>query len=66
MAFRAVMSRRVTNQSSDIRARWMSTWWGNLEPTVKDPILGITKAFLADPSPSKVNVGVVSSLNFHS
>lgn len=31
-----------------------------MEPAPKDPILGVTEAFLADPSPSKVNVGVVS------
>jgi hypothetical protein len=39
----------------------MSTWWRSVEPAPKDPILGVTEAFLADPSPSKVNVGVVSS-----
>ena len=33
-----------------------------MEPAAKDPILGVTEAFLADPSPDKVNVGVVSSL----
>lgn len=32
-----------------------------MEPAAKDPILGVTEAFLADPSPDKVNVGVVSS-----
>lgn len=43
----------------------MSSWWRNVEPAAKDPILGVTEAFLADPSPDKVNVGVVSSsLNF--
>lgn len=31
-----------------------------MEPAPKDPILGVTEAFLADPSPDKVNVGVVS------
>lgn len=38
----------------------MSTWWRSVEPAAKDPILGVTEAFLADPSPDKVNVGVVS------
>ncbi|KAH0448253.1 hypothetical protein IEQ34_022053 [Dendrobium chrysotoxum] len=40
--------------------RSMSTasWWGHVEPAAKDPILGVTEAFLADPSPDKVNVGV--------
>lgn len=40
----------------------MSSWWGSVEPAPKDPILGVTEAFLADPSPDKVNVGVVSFL----
>ncbi|KAG0454760.1 hypothetical protein HPP92_024052 [Vanilla planifolia] len=40
--------------------RFMSTssWWDHVEPAAKDPILGVTEAFLADPSPEKVNVGV--------
>lgn len=37
----------------------MSSWWRNVESAPKDPILGVTEAFLADPSPNKVNVGVV-------
>lgn len=41
-------------------ARCMSSWWRSVEPAPKDPILGVTEAFLADPSPDKVNVGVVS------
>jgi aspartate aminotransferase len=36
----------------------MSSWWKSVEPAPKDPILGVTEAFLADPSPEKVNVGV--------
>ncbi|KAL2528494.1 Aspartate aminotransferase [Forsythia ovata] len=40
--------------------RSMSTsWWKHVEPAPKDPILGVTEAFLADPSPDKVNVGVL-------
>lgn len=39
-----------------------TSWWKSVEPAAKDPILGVTEAFLADPSPDKVNVGVVSSL----
>jgi aspartate/tyrosine/aromatic aminotransferase len=41
----------------------MSSWFRNIEPAPKDPILGVTEAFLADQSPNKVNVGVVSSSN---
>ncbi|GLT26702.1 hypothetical protein SLA2020_017480 [Shorea laevis] len=36
----------------------MSSWWRSVEPAPKDPILGVTEAFLADPNPNKVNVGV--------
>lgn len=64
MAFRAVMSGRVPRWSSDSGARSMSSWWRSVDPAPKDPILGVTEAFLADSSPNKVNVGVVSSL-FH-
>lgn len=61
MAFRGVASWRAARRSSGLGARWMSTWWRSVEPAPKDPILGVTEAFLADPSPNKVNVGVVSS-----
>lgn len=36
------------------------TWFGNVEQAPKDPILGITEAFLADDNPKKMNLGVVS------
>ncbi|GJN19414.1 hypothetical protein PR202_gb06692 [Eleusine coracana subsp. coracana] len=39
-------------------ARQMSSLFGHVEPAPKDPILGVTEAFLADQSPDKVNVGV--------
>jgi aspartate aminotransferase len=39
-------------------ARAMASLFGHVEPAPKDPILGVTEAFLADPSPDKVNVGV--------
>ena len=35
------------------------TWFGNVEQAPKDPILGITEAFLADENPNKMNLGVV-------
>lgn len=34
------------------------TWFGNVEQAPKDPILGITEAFLADDNPKKMNLGV--------
>jgi hypothetical protein len=40
-------------------ARQMSSLFGHVEPAAKDPILGVTEAFLADQSPDNVNVGVV-------
>ncbi|GFS45555.1 aspartate aminotransferase 1 [Actinidia rufa] len=55
------MSRRVLSSSTAaaaLGARSMSSWWQSVEPAAKDPILGVTEAFLADPSPDKVNVGV--------
>ncbi|GFS45514.1 aspartate aminotransferase 1 [Actinidia rufa] len=55
------MSRRVLSSSTGAAAfgaRSMSSWWQSVEPAAKDPILGVTEAFLADPNPDKVNVGV--------
>lgn len=51
-------------QRSAFGTRSMS-WWRSVQPAPKDPILGVTEAFLADPTPHKVNVGVVS-LSFFS
>lgn len=36
----------------------VATWWGHVEPAPKDPILGVSEAFLADKHPQKMNVGV--------
>ncbi|XP_071706220.1 aspartate aminotransferase, mitochondrial [Rutidosis leptorrhynchoides] len=58
MAFRtAINKQRILTSSSSV-SRSMSSWWKHVEPAPKDPILGVTEAFLADPSPDKVNVGV--------
>ncbi|XP_021732930.1 aspartate aminotransferase, mitochondrial-like [Chenopodium quinoa] len=58
----SAISRAVTARTPPLMggARWSSssTWWGHVDPAPKDPILGVTEAFLADPSPNKVNVGV--------
>lgn len=65
MAIRAAISDRCSKlSSSSLGARSLSSWWGNVEPAPKDPILGVTEAFLADPSPDKVNVGVVRAFLF--
>ncbi|KAJ8753449.1 hypothetical protein K2173_019848 [Erythroxylum novogranatense] len=64
MAFCKAMALGSTRQSSSRTAsavagvRFMSSWWKSVQPAAKDPILGVTEAFLADHSPDKVNVGV--------
>ncbi|CAN1229808.1 Aspartate aminotransferase, mitochondrial [Linum perenne] len=62
MALRHALSSRLTRQrgwTAGVGAtRTMSSWWEGVEPAPKDPILGVTEAFLADTSPDKVNVGV--------
>lgn len=58
MAMRAAISRRTVPTPASFGARWASSWWRHVDPAPKDPILGVTEAFLADPSPNKVNVGV--------
>lgn len=35
-----------------------SGWFANVQAAPPDPILGLTAAFRADPSPNKVNLGV--------
>lgn len=64
ITIRNAASRRTMSPiSGDIGLRSMSSWWKSVEPAPKDPILGVTEAFLADPSPEKVNVGVVSQVS---
>ncbi|OIT07874.1 PREDICTED: aspartate aminotransferase, mitochondrial [Nicotiana attenuata] len=58
MAIRAAISGRSLKLSSSVGARSLSSLWRNVEPAPKDPILGVTEAFLADTTPHKVNVGV--------
>lgn len=59
MATRRAMSGRIMDRTTVVGARYMSSWWRSVQPAAKDPILGVTEAFLADQSPDKVNVGVV-------
>jgi len=35
-----------------------ASWWANVEEAPRDPILGVTEKFLADPNPEKINLGV--------
>lgn len=60
MASKTAICRGILRRNPSFGARSMSSWWRGVEPAPKDPILGVTEAFLADPSPDKVNVGVVS------
>ncbi|KAK8556534.1 hypothetical protein V6N12_002933 [Hibiscus sabdariffa] len=34
------------------------SWWDHVTPALKDPISAVTQAFLADPCPYKINLGV--------
>ncbi|KAH1092369.1 hypothetical protein J1N35_019626 [Gossypium stocksii] len=58
MAIRRAMSGLIMDRTAFVGARYMSSWWRSVQPAPKDPILGVTEAFLADQSPDKVNVGV--------
>ncbi|KAF5199997.1 Aspartate aminotransferase protein [Thalictrum thalictroides] len=58
MATRTAIYSKILQKSSNFGTRSMSSWWSHVEPAPKDPILGVTEAFLADTSPEKVNVGV--------
>jgi hypothetical protein len=49
-------SRSTRCMSSSSRA---FGWWEHVSPAPKDPITGVTEAFLADTNPNKINLGVV-------
>lgn len=49
---RSVQSRLFTS------AAQTSSRWGHVKMGPKDPILGVSEAFKADPSPEKINLGV--------
>ncbi len=62
MAALARRSRRFMSSSSSSSAAAVASsgsWWKDVQPAARDPILGVTEAFLADTHPSKMNVGVV-------
>ncbi len=62
MAAIARRSRRFMSSSSSSSAAAVASsgsWWKDVQPAARDPILGVTEAFLADTHPSKMNVGVV-------
>lgn len=57
MLSRAVNRVALGFSSQSVRAM-SSTRWGHVPEGPKDPILGVSEAFKADPSPKKVNLGV--------
>ncbi len=63
MAALARRSRRFMSSSSSSSSAAAvassGSWWKDVQPAARDPILGVTEAFLADTHPSKMNVGVV-------
>ncbi|GMI93070.1 aspartate aminotransferase 1 [Hibiscus trionum] len=53
---RFVILRRGMSTASTCATR--RSWWDHVTPALKDPISAVTEAFLADPSPYKINLGV--------
>ncbi|XP_022761424.1 aspartate aminotransferase, mitochondrial-like [Durio zibethinus] len=49
--------RRGISTSTRARASPCS-WWDHVTPAPKDPVNAVTEAFLADPCPYKINLGV--------
>jgi aspartate aminotransferase len=47
-----------SSSSSAAAVASSGSWWKDVQPAARDPILGVTEAFLADTHPSKMNVGV--------
>ena len=61
----APAARQLQHTCQSLRTICSSTvsaggWFGNVEQAPKDPILGVTEAYLADENPDKINLGVVS------
>jgi len=56
MAMKRCVCRSV--QSRLFSSAAQTTRWGHVEMGPKDPILGVSEAFKADPSPDKINLGV--------
>lgn len=54
-----VLTRRCISTSTSTSKALSFGWFDHVKPAPKDPIIGVTEAFLADPSPNKINLGVV-------
>lgn len=57
MGSRLTSSTRCMSTSTKALSRF--GWWDRVSPAAKDPITGVTEAFLADTNPNKINLGVV-------
>jgi len=55
MALKRGISRTVQSRLFSLSS---ASRWGHVEMGPKDPILGVSEAFKADPSPDKMNLGV--------
>ncbi|KAA0050410.1 aspartate aminotransferase [Cucumis melo var. makuwa] len=53
-----VLTRRCISTSTSTSKPLSLGWFDHVKPAPKDPIIGVTEAFLADPSPNKINLGV--------
>ncbi|KAL5550659.1 hypothetical protein UlMin_000835 [Ulmus minor] len=52
------MAANFTKRTISSSARSINGWFDHVKPAPKDPIVGVSEAFLADPSPNKINLGV--------
>merc|ERR550539_804544 len=48
----------VAQQARRFGAQACVSRWGHVQMGPKDPILGVSEAFKADPNPNKINLGV--------
>ncbi|KAF4378976.1 hypothetical protein F8388_022063 [Cannabis sativa] len=51
------LTKRCVSTSTRGRAA-VGDWWDHVKPSPKDPIVGVTEAFLQDPTLKKINLGV--------
>ncbi|XP_050213315.1 aspartate aminotransferase, mitochondrial-like [Mercurialis annua] len=56
--WRSYQSMRRTISRSSCFSTSTTKWWDHVAPAPVDPITSVTQAFLADPAPTKINLGV--------
>lgn len=52
---------RITRRFSSTSCASARAWLDHVRPAPKDPIVSVNEAFLADPFPHKINLGIVSA-----